>query len=485
VADRTGVTRREALTLGSLTLGGGALLATGCQGVGQWIAGEAAVSARTVKNEPGARLLNRFGYGPRPGDLERITQDGEEAWIKEQLQPGEEDLATRTRIETMAIYRLSPYDLRDWPENRVVDMLQDAVIIRAVNSPWTLRERMVGFWMDHLNVYARKGIAAYRLPHYERDVIRAHAMGSFHDLIRASAHHSAMLVYLDQQNSTAAQPNENYARELMELHTLGVYGGYTQTDVMEVARCFTGWVEERDMLRPKGKVKFVESLHDDGEKRVLGVTIPAGGKQKDGERVLDIVLEHPATARHIAGKLAYLFTGEEKDSLVAKLESQYKATKGDIPTMIKTIYDEGSWREASAVGKRPFDYVVSSLRALDVDCDGGAPLRNALRRMGQPTWEWPMPDGYPTETEAWQGSLLARWNFAYELAGGMKGAGKPVDQTKRWDGDVAEQAVQAVFHRTSQSLGADDLMSVLRGIPDLDPRRALALALASPEYQWK
>jgi uncharacterized protein (DUF1800 family) len=239
------------------------------------------------------------------------------------------------------------------------------------------------------------------------------------------------------------------------------------------------------MLRPKGKVKFVESLHDDGEKRVLGVTIPAGGKQKDGERVLDIVLEHPATARHIAGKLAYLFTGEEKDSLVAKLESQYKATKGDIPTMIKTIYDEGSWREASAVGKRPFDYVVSSLRALDVDCDGGAPLRNALRRMGQPTWEWPMPDGYPTETEAWQGSLLARWNFAYELAGGMKGAGKPVDQLKRWDGDVAEQAVQAVFHRTSQSLGADDLMSVLRGIPDLDPRRALALALASPEYQWK
>jgi uncharacterized protein (DUF1800 family) len=478
-----------------LLLGGVAAAASGCQTVAKFIAGDSPVVASQLKEDPAARLLNRMGYGPRPGDIERVQQQGLDAWFKDQLKPGDEPIELRMALSAMAIHQLNSWDLRDWPTQRVIQQLQAASILQAVVSPYTVRERAVQFWTDHLNVYASKGMSAHRLPTYMTTVIRPHALGSFPEMIRQSAYSTAMLLYLDQQNSTARHPNENYGRELLELHTLGVDGGYTQKDVMEVARCFTGWTEERrfwtqqlgtGQMKGKGSFRFDENLHDKGEKVVLGQRIPAGGGVEDGERVLEIVTTHPATARYIGIKLAKFYAGDDSAKLAAKVEKTFNDTKGDVAAMLTTIYESGEWRDAPAASKRPIDFVVGSMRALGATGVGNGAVVQALEYMGQAPYNWPMPDGYPPETEAWTGSMLGRWNFALDLANGINGTGTNAnDQLKRWKGDSdAENAIRAVFHQTSDALEATRLLEELRR-PDLTNAQRVALALSSPEYQWR
>lgn len=480
------ISRRKALA----TMAGAGLVASGCGPIreAQRRAGRGlapAVSPPKLDREPMAVAWSRFGYGPRPGDLDATRAKGPEAWFEEQLAaPADDPAAISWAIRSLDITQLAAWDLRDVPIERVIGQMQQAALLRAAHSPWQLRERMVDFWSNHFNVFARKGLAAYRKPRDEREVVRKHVFGKFPDMVLASARSTAMLVYLDQQNSHFVQPNENYARELLELHTLGVYGGYTQRDVMEVARCFTGWTEERGFMRPKGSFKFDPDLHDSGPKVVLGERIPGGGGVEDGERVVEIVCKHPSTAKHLARKLSRFFVGPEAaDAVAPKVAQTYQETGGDIAAMLRTLFASGEWAESPAYLKRPYDYVVTAMRALDAQTDGGEGVRKHLAGMSQPLYEWPMPDGYPDETEAWTGTLLGRWRFAQDLAANrLAGTQVDLEDLHRRFGKRAGSWIEAIYHAPAQTERFGELLAVIRG---QSLQAAAALCLSAPEFQWR
>jgi uncharacterized protein (DUF1800 family) len=424
------------------------------------------------------RLLNRAGYGPRPGEAAEVAKQGHESWLEAQLSRklGEDPRLT-AQLYRLDVLRVDGMELHDFPEDVMVAQLNQAALLRAAYSGDQVFERMVDFWGNHFNIYARKGLAAYRKARDDREVIRKNALGSFPDMLRASAKSPAMLAYLDNQFSDKSAPNENYARELMELHTLGVHAGYTQHDVHEVARCFTGWSIEHRFLRAKGTFLFDESRHDMGEKVVLGHRIPAGNGVEDGERVLDILATHPKTASFIAGKLCRSFLGDKDSPLKSRLAKTYLNTGGDIKSMLRQLFLSKELLEGPPVAKRPFDYVVSCLRATNAESDCGAGLQTHLVSMGQSLFEWPMPDGYPDGAQPWMGSLLARWNFAYALSEGRI-AGTDLDLE-----DLAKRQA-ATGPANSMSLA---LLARAKAPPKIAGSlpEAAAEILASPEFQWR
>jgi uncharacterized protein (DUF1800 family) len=269
---------------------------------------------------------------------------------------------------------------------------------------------MVEFWSDHFNIFIEKEPCFYLKPVDDREVIRKHALGSFRDLARASAHSPAMLVYLDNHVNEKSHPNENYARELMELHTLGVDGGYTQQDVMELARCLTGWtVKEHFWL---GEFTFNADLHDTGVKNVLGLAIQPSGKQ-EAEQVIEHLAGHPGTARFIATKLTRRFIADvPPPAIVEKAAQVFLDTDGDIKSVLRVILLDGL-PLAEPKYKRPANFVASALRLTNTETD--AALHDYLLRMGQPYFNLPTPDGYPDVSAPWQGNLMPRWQFAFEL----------------------------------------------------------------------
>jgi uncharacterized protein (DUF1800 family) len=385
---------------------------------------------------------------------------------------------------------------------RISAELQASRILRAVYSERQLQEVMVDFWSNHFNVFAGKGADRWLLVSYDRDTIRPNAMGKFSDLLLATAKSPAMLFYLDnfqsvspnaqlgpgagrrnQQrgglfdllmggrgnrqnrglrddqsaNATAQQPggatnpparpqrqrrgiNENYARELMELHTLGVEGGYTQKDVQEVARCFTGWTilaprgaaaatqamingPRADMLRENaGKFFFNARAHDDGEKVVLGHKIPAGGGMKDGLMVLDILAHHPSTAKFVAAKLARHFVSDTPPpALVDRVAAAFTKSNGDIREALRAIFFSPEFNSADAYRakiKRPFELTISAIRTLGGETTGGPQLHQWIARMGEPLYGFQTPNGYSDTAESWvnTGALLERLNFGLTLA---------------------------------------------------------------------
>ena len=362
------------------------------------------------------------------------------------------------------------------PAQFLTGELQMSRILRAVYSERQLQEVMVDFWTNHFNVFAGKGADRWLLISYDRDTIRPHTLGKFYDLLLADAQSPAMLFYLDnfqsvspdaqlgpQQRPGAIRPvdprlltmsnnplqqrpqqqrrgiNENYARELMELHTLGVDGGYTQKDVQEVARCFTGWTifaprgagaaaqaitngRLADRLRTDaGKFFFNPRAHDDGEKIVLGHKIPAGGGAKDGLMVLDIVAHHPATAKFIATKLVRHFVSDDPPpALVDRVAQTFLKTDGDIREVLKAIFSSPEFNSADAYRakvKRPFELAISAVRTLGADTNGGPQMHQWIARMGQPLYGFQTPNGYSDVAENWvnTGALLERMNFALSL----------------------------------------------------------------------
>jgi len=392
---------------------------------------------------------------------------------------------------------------------RITAELQASRILRAVYSERQLQEVLVDFWTNHFNVFAGKGADRWLLVSYDRDTIRPHTLGKFHDLLLATAQSPAMLFYLDNFQSVSPnaqlgrrqpaqrdfllggemrrldrdimmsrnpnmkqegrprfpQPppntprqkrgiNENYARELMELHTLGVDGGYTQKDVQEVARCFTGWT----IFAPRGggaaagalmgegarenagKFFFNARLHDDGEKTVLGQKIPAGGGMKDGLAVLDILARHPATAKFIATKLSrYFVTDNPSTALVDRVAAAFTKSDGDIRETLKTIFVSPEFNSPEAYRvkiKRPFELAISALRTLGAETNGGPQLHQWLARMGEPLYLFQTPNGYSDTAESWvnTGGLLERLNFGLALASNRI-PGTRVD-LKRFAGDV-------------------------------------------------
>lgn len=486
--------KRRELLLGAGVAG---VALAGCQPQGEGPIREALRSVRDprphIPRPPmrpigDSKLLNRAAFGLSIGDLERVSTLGNAGWLAEQLKAPlhdeDESVALRWRLNGLEVFRTPAYELRDMPQKSVMEQLSRGAILRATYSKWQLRERLCDFWANHLNIYARKvysapsrpGVAAelmYLLPTDLKNVVRENALGSVKKMIQASMHSAAMLGYLDQQVSDARHPNENYARELLELHTLGVDGGYTQRDIMEVARCLTGWtIEDRFMSGWKltdglahhatGGAYFDEKRHDNGAKVVLGEKIPAGGGEKDAARVLDIVTKHSSTARFISRKLVHYFYGEDKHSaaLTAKVAVSYAESGGAIPAMMQTLLTAPEFEHAPPILKRPFDFTVSALRATNSLTDGSKGVQDHLTRMGQPLYEWPMPNGYPEKTQAWTGSLLARWNFAIALTAGGVGA---------------------------TQIDKDTAAALLGPLPEFSGTLAerLALALASPEFQWK
>jgi uncharacterized protein (DUF1800 family) len=345
---------------------------------------------------------------------------------------------------------------------RVVEELAMAKMTRAIYSDRQLQQVMDDFWFNHFNVFAGKGEDRYYLTSYERDVIAPHVLGKFKDLVSDTAKSPAMLFYLDnflsadpraaqrlaqeramrqrarggfnrfprpapQQNPQAQNKkkqerglNENYGRELMELHTLGVDGGYTQKDVTEVARCFTGWTIEKPRENPQ--FKFDERIHDPDPKIVLGKKIHAGGI-KDGEQVIELLVKNPSTAKFISTKLARRFVSDDPPpALVARMAETFKSSDGDIRAVMHAmIYSPEFWtRDAyRATIKTPFEFVASTVRALGTDVDTSMPLVQWVGRIGEPLYQCQPPTGYSDKAETWvnTGALLNRLNFSLALAG--------------------------------------------------------------------
>jgi uncharacterized protein (DUF1800 family) len=553
--------------------------------------------------------LNRLGYGPRPGDVEKVREVGLDKWIEQQLHPERiDDPAPDKALADLSTLSLTPKQLVDKYElppalkqeiqkkraemegaseqemnrarrefmqehglkmdggpRKVIVEAQTAKLVRAITSERQLNEVMVDFWMNHFNVYAEKGPVKYLLTQYERDTIRPHAWGKFEDLLRATAESPAMLFYLDNWESVspnaaapdgarprrnqqqqrrrparggegdnemmaqAARPprapkglNENYGREIMELHTLGVDGGYTQKDVTEVARCLTGWsivnpraesmdrvkagrknnadgrggryterARERleDRLGQEPAFEYHASAHDNGDKVVLGKAIKSNGRD-EGLEIIHMLATHPATAHFISYKLARRFVADEPPkALVDRATAVFKKTDGDIREVVKTIITAPEFFAAetrTAKVKTPLEFVVSAVRASGAQVDDGRALNRYLEQMGMPLYMQQPPTGYKDVAEGWvsPGGLTTRLNFALDLAGGRI-PGVHVDAKKlapraadveSFMADAAETLLPNGVTDTTRQVVADSASG-------LDAPKIAGLLIGSPDFQ--
>lgn len=519
------------------------------------------------QNQKALHVLNRLGFGARPGDVEKVNAMGVQKYIEQQLNPASiNDSVAENKVGDLEVFKMTTaevfakypnpgallrmlegnganrnqaaaanqnpeemtdkerqerqrklreyyqkYDLR--PAAQLQPQITANRVLRAVYSERQLQEVMVDFWQNHFNVFAGKAAVRWYIPSYERDVIRKNALGNFKDLLVGTAQHPAMLFYLDNFESVApnAQPignqrnrpfqdrlrngnltpemrerikqrqgitdaeldqrikraqtagqqlqqrranrglNENYARELMELHTMGVDSGYTQKDIVEVARAFTGWtiadprgyrraaandikgVENQRLERlqrmagipddlESGQFYFNESWHDKDTKTVLGQKINEGGI-KDGLKVIDILVKHPATAKFIARKLAVKFVSDTpSDALVGRVAEAFSKSNGDIKTTLRALFNDKEFfapETYRAKIKTPFELAVSAMRAVGADTNSSPAVLAMLNKLGEVPYGYQAPTGYPDMAEDWvnTGALLERLNFAVALAG--------------------------------------------------------------------
>jgi uncharacterized protein (DUF1800 family) len=521
-------------------------------------------SAATYPTDDAAivQVLGRTGFGPRPGDVERVRSLGIQRYLDEQLRPerindsqmsarlaglttiglSSQQIAEQYEIPQLEARRQKKQDAKDGdpstglgagpasdskmpPDpaqvraNSVMVELSAQKVLRAVYSERQLQEVLTDFWFNHFNVDARKGADRFLLTEYERDTIRPRVLGRFRDLLGATAKSPAMLFYLDnwmsadpngphlpdrvgrprvvrgpfggralmpplapmaQGNVPAKAPkglNENYGRELMELHTLGVDGGYTQKDVTEVARALTGWTIDKP--RTGGGFIFNPRLHDPGQKVVLGHVIKAGGGESDGEQVLDILASHPSTATFIATKLARRFVSDAPPpALIERAAKRFRDTDGDLREVTRTILTSPEFLSPDAYRakvKTPFEFVVSALRATGAEVQDARPLVREVQQLGMPLYMCQPPTGYKDTGDAWvnTGALVGRMNLAVRLAGGQL-RGTSLDAS-------AINSPEAAIDRLLYGDVSDATRSTIAkatGAP-----RTLALTLGAPEFQ--
>lgn len=511
-----------------------------------------------------SQLFDRLTYGARPGDQEKLRPRGEaglKAWIENQLQPASiEDSDVERKLASLPSLGLSPAQLlqtyrkpedvalgmgikaEDFKKNEDLkreirakigeDRLPDAIVreqtaqrlIRAVESRRQLQEVLVDFWLNHFNIDISKGDEKWMLPDFERTVIRAHAFGKFGDLLRAAARHPAMLVYLDNQASESEvdypslekwertgrkgpEPkhrnngiNENYARELLELHTLGVDGGYGQTDVTALARILTGWSVENPKVNPT--FKFKERVHDRGEKEFLGHEFPAGQGIEEGERALDLILNQPSTARFVSTKLARYFVADSPpQGLIDRMVKVWHKTDGDLRSVYREVLESPEfWSRASyrAKVKKPLQFVVSSVRALGGELDVKGDLPKFLAAMGEEPYRCAPPTGYPDVAGAWvnPGAMISRLNFAINVANNrIEGvyavlpalSHRPTSAAKLIEG-VEKRLLHERLSPASQAVVLRQFEGQTWAMADGEVRpinltKATALILGSPEFQ--
>lgn len=553
----------------------------------------AAPAREQTADQQVAHVLSRLTFGARPGDVARVRAIGVDAFIEQQLRP--ERIADARldawlrQFETLrlsyaqmqeayprpqdALQRLDPANrttlsAADSAElRRVVDgfrkvttEVQAARVGRALITERQLEEVLTDFWLNHFSVFAGKAaLERYMLAEYENTVIRPRAMGRFRDLLGAVAMSPAMLFYLDNWQSAAdsgrprLEPprlaaarnrglNENYGRELLELHTLGVDGGYTQEDVINVARALTGWTflparpqpqqlqqamagrpgagrlgaagRERaarrlaDRLPEVGTFYFNPAVHDAGEKVVLGTRLEAGRGIEDGEQVLDLVARHPATARHIATKLARRFVSDDPpEELVDRAADTFTRTGGDLREVVRTIITSDAFFSDAAFRakvKSPFEVVVSALRALDAAPDPTPRTAQLVATLGQPIYGRQTPDGWPDVASEWMGTgaILARINFGFLVGANRVPGARPTawpgaaalvdaDRSMQVDGVIAAFLGGRVSPETREilingrnPLAGDAPPEGERPIPPLQGlAQVVGLAIGSPEFQ--
>lgn len=514
-------------------------------------------------------VLNRIAFGPRAGDVERVKAMGVDAYIEQQLNPEglndaavegmlkafpslTMDIPTLNRLYGVTALNVTPTNTTNGVDvagavrgflglfdpnaqaapaqdmmpaaNKMQSVLElmQATVLRQVYSERQLFEMMVDFWSNHFNIYILKNQCRILKTWDDREVIRKHALGKFRDLLFATSQSPAMLVFLDNVVNIKGVPQENYARELMELHTLGVDGGYTSDDVKEVARAFTGW----SLVTPArakvdfsyedvGDFLFRKNQHDDGAKKILTLNLPAGGGVTDGEQVLEMLATHPKTAAHIASKLVKRFVDDNPpEALVGRVADTFMKTDGDIKAMLQTIFSSDEFRGSFGKKvKRPLEFVASSLRALDAQptdvelqkvplksYDKGnkgkkkaadEPIARTLRALGQVPFMWQAPNGYPDAAGAWVNSnnLLTRWNFALGLTTNrvaefdvaLNSAAQASDAAglvDEWSGKVLNRALpDADRAKLVSFVSADSSATRVENL--------VALLVASPHFQYR
>jgi uncharacterized protein (DUF1800 family) len=446
--------------------------------------------------------LDRLGYGPRPDSIDEVLGRSLERWVQDQLEPAADGaLDTRLRSLSTLSYSipetLSRYEADQRSIGVALQELRSAHFIRAIHSRNQLEEVLADFWFNHFNVYQNDAPTRFGVVRYERDAIRPHVLGRFRDLLGAVAGSWAMMSYLDNYLSSGRAINENYARELMELHTLGVDGGYTQSDVEQVARAFTGWgIDQR-----AGAFVYRNGSHDQAAKTILGERLPANQGKKDGDDVLDLLARHPQTARFISTKLCRRFVSDDPaESVIDRGAEAFTRTGGDISEVMRAIIGSAEfWNEAFGPGKikTPHEYVVSALRAVGAEVTAGRALvegrgPSTLTSMGMPTYEALDPTGWSDRGTDWlpnPGSHLARMNFVLSLVS-QTTEGVAVDlRTLIGDADPGDPAaVTAVVDRRvfGGTLPAD-IAAACRGVGPtgslLPGFKVVGVALASPAFQ--
>jgi len=445
--------------------------------------------------------LDRLGYGPRPDSIDEVLGRGPERWIEDQLAPSP-DGSLETRLRPLATLgysiqeTLARYDADQRTIGTALQELRTAHFIRAVHSRNQLEEVLTDFWFNHFNVYEGDSPTRYGIARYEMDAIRPHVLGKFRDLLGAVANSWAMMSYLDNYLSSARAINENYARELMELHTLGVDGGYTQADVQEVARAFTGWgIDQR-----AGAFVFRAASHDQGAKTILGQRLPASQGKKDGEDVLDLLARHPSTARFISTKLCRrLVSDAPSEDVIARGADAFTSSNGDLAEVLRAIIGTADfWSEAFGPGKikTPHEYVVSALRALGAEVTSARAFvegsASSLTSMGMPTYEALDPTGWSDRGTDWlpnPGSHLARMNFVLSLVS-QTTQGVAVDLRTligNVDASNAAAVTAVVDQRIFGGTMPADVASACRSVGSTGSLQAgfkvVGLALASPAFQ--
>ena len=454
------------------------------------------VGPELSEKEKVVQVMNRLAFGARPGEVDHILAEGGwQAWVKLQMDPDkiddsacEKEIAAKfpwaTKTAILDVRKASPEEKKN--KNEVATLRHDLpkyVLFRAVNSNRRFTEVMADFWRNHFcvdlgedNEKTRRWTAG----HYENQVIRKHLYGKFKSMLFDSARHPAMLEYLDNQASKINNWNENYAREVMELHTLGADRGYTNDDVRELSKVLTGWQYDEEY-----KFAFNEAQHQPGIKNWLGYKIPAG--YSSGEQALYYLCTHKYTAEFLATKLCrYLVNDNPPPALVKRVASKFQETEGDLPKVYKAIIESPEFfarENFRSKFKTPFQFVVSALRATDAKIDDGGPTCTVLGKMGQPIYSCPDPTGYFDQAERWMdaGVLTGRWDYAWALVRGSE-AGVHVSPAflEKYTKMDAAKVKQAII---DDVVGGD--VGDRERKMDGDAVRLLSIMLGSPSFQQR
>ncbi len=444
-------------------------------------------------SDPLLRLVRRITMGVSPEEVALARRLGYAGYLDYQLRASAIDdsaietiIASRLPMTQMPLATLAMQD-----GNEVNSQLADATWYRAAFSKAQLRERMVDFWTDHFTISLNK--VGYLKLVDDRDVIRANALGTFPELLRATSQSAAMLRYLDQNLSRTPTPNQNYAREIMELHTLGVDGGYSQTDVAELSRILTGWT-----TAGAGTFAFNRNFHDRNAKTFLGVAFPAmpvtatdAQMKAEGDAAIQILVSHPSTAAYISLKMArWLLAYEPPQAVVDATAATYLSTGGDIKAMIRTILSGRNLMAAPAKYKRPFHLAISAIRGMGASVANVRAVRQTADRMGMPVFMWEQPNGYPDRVDWWSGLVITRWAYMQYLSTLNSTTITQIDSMPFRSPDTADGVVTQIgtrlFGGEMPSTLRTQLLTYLRGgaYSDARVRETLALAGSAQEYQW-